>query len=237
MLRGPEAGLVMVRGRAGGGGSPFNLGEMTVTRCTVRTETGFVGHAYVAGRESRRAELAALVDALMQDPDRCAEIETAVIAPLRSRRHAEGASAPQRPPRPGSISSPCRQCAHEHRHHEHRPHEHRHQEHRHALPRLPDPVADAQSCFRAVLDAMARPGRIRTVPAGLAAPSPLCDAAAALLLTLVDHETPLWLDPAAEPARGWIGFHTGAPVVPPAQALFALALSLPDLAALPQRHR
>src|SRR5580698_3263625 len=55
-LRGPESGLVMVRGRAGGGGAPFNLGEMTVTRCTVRTGTGFVGHAYIAGRKERLAE-------------------------------------------------------------------------------------------------------------------------------------------------------------------------------------
>ena len=82
ILRGPEGGLVMVRGRAGGSGSPFNLGEMTVTRCTVRTETGFVGHAYVAGRERRRAELAALVDALMQDRSRSADVEARVIAPL-----------------------------------------------------------------------------------------------------------------------------------------------------------
>ena len=59
----------MVRGRAGGGGAPFNLGEMTATRCTVRTDGGFVGHAYVAGRDERLAELAALVDALLQDPD------------------------------------------------------------------------------------------------------------------------------------------------------------------------
>ncbi len=90
ILRGPEGGLVMVRGRAGGGGSAFNLGEMTVTRCTVRTESGFVGHAYVAGRETRRAELAALVDALMQDPDRAADLEVRVIAPLAAvqARHA-----------------------------------------------------------------------------------------------------------------------------------------------------
>lgn len=95
ILRGPEGGLVMVRGRAGGGGSAFNLGEMTVTRCTIRTETGFVGHAYVAGRETRRAELAALVDALMQDPDRAAEIDAGVIAPLaacQARRRAERAA-------------------------------------------------------------------------------------------------------------------------------------------------
>jgi alpha-D-ribose 1-methylphosphonate 5-triphosphate synthase subunit PhnG len=95
ILRGPEGGLVMVRGRAGGGGAAFNLGEMTVTRCTVRTESGFVGHAYVAGRETRRAELAAVVDALMQDPHRAAEIECQVIAPLaafQARRTAERAA-------------------------------------------------------------------------------------------------------------------------------------------------
>lgn len=95
ILRGPEGGLVMVRGRAGGGGSAFNLGEMTVTRCSVRTDTGFVGHAYVAGREERRAELAALVDALMQDKDRAADIEVGIIAPLemmQMEREAERAS-------------------------------------------------------------------------------------------------------------------------------------------------
>src|SRR5215469_11441022 len=70
VLRGPEAGLVMVRGRTGGGGAAFNLGETTATRCTVRTESGFVGHAYVAGRDERRAELAALADAMLQDPTR-----------------------------------------------------------------------------------------------------------------------------------------------------------------------
>jgi alpha-D-ribose 1-methylphosphonate 5-triphosphate synthase subunit PhnG len=86
ILRGPEGGLVMVRGRAGGGGAAFNLGEMTVTRCTVRTETGLVGHAYVAGREERRAELAALVDALMQDRDRAADIEATVITPLEKQQ-------------------------------------------------------------------------------------------------------------------------------------------------------
>jgi alpha-D-ribose 1-methylphosphonate 5-triphosphate synthase subunit PhnG len=95
VIRGPEGGLVMVRGRAGGGGSAFNLGEMTVTRCTIRTETGFVGHAYVAGREERRAELAALVDALMQDNDRNVEVEARVIGPLaeqQARRQADRAS-------------------------------------------------------------------------------------------------------------------------------------------------
>ena len=86
VIRGPECGLVMVRGRAGGGGSAFNLGEMTVTRCTVRTEAGFLGHAYIAGREQRRAELAALVDALMQDQQRTAELEARVITPLQQQQ-------------------------------------------------------------------------------------------------------------------------------------------------------
>jgi alpha-D-ribose 1-methylphosphonate 5-triphosphate synthase subunit PhnG len=86
IIRGPEGGLVMVRGRAGGGGSAFNLGEMTVTRCTVRIETGFIGHAYVAGREERRAELAAFVDALMQDQNISADIESRVIAPLEQQQ-------------------------------------------------------------------------------------------------------------------------------------------------------
>jgi alpha-D-ribose 1-methylphosphonate 5-triphosphate synthase subunit PhnG len=87
-LRGPESGLVMVRGRAGGGGAPFNLGEMTVTRCSVRTEAGLVGHAYVAGRDERQAELAAVVDALMQDPDEASRVEEAVIAPLEAAQAA-----------------------------------------------------------------------------------------------------------------------------------------------------
>lgn len=95
-----------------------------------------------------------------------------------------------------------------------------------------DPVADAQACFRAVLDGMARPGQCYAT-GGVAAPAPLCDAAAAVLLTLADHETPLWLDPAAAAASGWITFHTGAPTVPAARAMFAMALSLPDLEGFP----
>jgi alpha-D-ribose 1-methylphosphonate 5-triphosphate synthase subunit PhnG len=97
VLRGPEAGLVMVRGRAGGGGAPFNLGEMTTTRCTVRTDAGFVGHAYVAGRSGRQAELAALADALLQDPLRQAALLEDVIEKLaamqQARRDAVAAKA------------------------------------------------------------------------------------------------------------------------------------------------
>lgn len=83
-LRGPDTGLVMLRGRAGGAGAAFNLGEMAVTRCTIRTDDGLTGHAYVAGRNERQAELAALLDAMLQDPARQAALHAAVIAPLAS---------------------------------------------------------------------------------------------------------------------------------------------------------
>jgi len=81
-VRGPETGLVMVRGRAGGSGSPFNLGEMTVTRCTVRLESGAMGHAYIAGRDERQAELAAVADALLQDPAERPALSQSLIEPL-----------------------------------------------------------------------------------------------------------------------------------------------------------
>jgi alpha-D-ribose 1-methylphosphonate 5-triphosphate synthase subunit PhnG len=87
-LRGPETGLVMVRGRAGGDGAPFNLGEMTVTRCSVRLPDGRVGHAYVAGRDSRQAELAALLDAMLLDDGARAELESTVIKPLAEAQAA-----------------------------------------------------------------------------------------------------------------------------------------------------
>ncbi|MEX0956688.1 MAG: phosphonate C-P lyase system protein PhnG [Rhizobiaceae bacterium] len=67
MVRGPETGLVTVRGRIGGGGSPFNVGEATVTRSTVRLAGGAVGHAYALGRDKEKARISALIDALWQD--------------------------------------------------------------------------------------------------------------------------------------------------------------------------
>jgi alpha-D-ribose 1-methylphosphonate 5-triphosphate synthase subunit PhnG len=82
-LRGPETGLVMVRGRAGGGGSAFNFGEMTVTRCTVRAGD-FVGHAYIAGRDGAKAELAARLDAALQDSVSAEDFKRTVIAPLQA---------------------------------------------------------------------------------------------------------------------------------------------------------
>jgi alpha-D-ribose 1-methylphosphonate 5-triphosphate synthase subunit PhnH len=97
-----------------------------------------------------------------------------------------------------------------------------------------DPVRDAQSTFRAVLDAMARPGQLHHAGQNLVAPEPLDRATAAVLLTLVDNETPIWLDPAAAQARDWLAFHCGAAIVDaPDKAAFALGLSLPDLETLP----
>jgi len=102
------------------------------------------------------------------------------------------------------------------------------------LPGFADPVAKAQATFRAVLDAMARPGTIHHAGEDLAAPAPLDQATAAVLLALVDHETPLWLDVAAAPARDWLAFHCGAALVAePNAACFAVALSLPDLTQFP----
>lgn len=88
LIRRPEVGTAMVRGRAGGTGRMFNLGEMTMTRCTLRTADGLIGSAYVAGRSQRQAELAALFDALLQDPARRKHVLAAVIEPL-ARTQAE----------------------------------------------------------------------------------------------------------------------------------------------------
>ena len=82
-VRGPETGLVMVRGRAGGNGAAFNLGEMTVTRCTVKIQNGAIGHAYIAGRDARKAELAAIADALLQFED---ALHPKLIEPLQKRQ-------------------------------------------------------------------------------------------------------------------------------------------------------
>jgi len=101
VLRGPELGLVMVRGRAGGTGARFNLGEMTVTRCTVELADGAVGHAYVRGRRRRHAEIAAVLDALLQDP-RCRAavgervVERLAAAEAARRQTAEARSAATR---------------------------------------------------------------------------------------------------------------------------------------------
>ncbi len=68
MIRAPEIGMTLVRGRMGGTGAAFNVGEMSVTRCVVRLADGRTGYSYLAGRDKPRAELAALADAHLQGP-------------------------------------------------------------------------------------------------------------------------------------------------------------------------
>jgi alpha-D-ribose 1-methylphosphonate 5-triphosphate synthase subunit PhnG len=96
LLRAPEIGLVMVRGRAGGTGRAFNLGEMTVTRCAVRLDAPpTTGFGYVAGRDKRRAELIALFDALLQTdahgPALARRMLPALAGALRESRAARAA--------------------------------------------------------------------------------------------------------------------------------------------------
>jgi alpha-D-ribose 1-methylphosphonate 5-triphosphate synthase subunit PhnG len=83
-LRKPETGLVMLRGRVGGTGSPFNMGETTVTRCAIRLANGTVGHGYVMGRSHGHALGAAICDALLQSPDN--DLAETVLAPLAQER-------------------------------------------------------------------------------------------------------------------------------------------------------
>lgn len=84
-VRPPETGLTMVRGRIGGDGRPFNLGEMTITRAAVESPAGFTGVAYLKGRCPRRARLAATADAYWQDPETRVAIEAELLAAIEHR--------------------------------------------------------------------------------------------------------------------------------------------------------
>ncbi|GGB39318.1 protein phnG [Roseibium aquae] len=90
-VRPPETGLVMVRGRTGGSGQPFNLGEATVTRCVVRLAGGQTGHAYVLGRHKTKAVHAAVCDALWQCETSRPLVMASVLQPLKTRQEAEAA--------------------------------------------------------------------------------------------------------------------------------------------------
>lgn len=97
-VRGPETGLVMVRGRIGGGGDAFNLGEATVSRATVRLGSGEIGHGQQLGNDREKARLAAIFDALFQTPDHRRTVDDLVDAVARridaeDRRHAEETAA------------------------------------------------------------------------------------------------------------------------------------------------
>lgn len=95
-LRSPEIGLTMVRGRVEGTGQPFNLGEITITRCVVQLSLAddgqgkgeaIAGFGYVAGRSQRHAEIAALCDALLQHPGWQSRVQSQVIEPLQAAAH------------------------------------------------------------------------------------------------------------------------------------------------------
>ena len=91
MLRSPEIGAVMLRGRIGGSGQPFNLGEMTVTRCVLKLGSGAVGHAHVQGRDKGHATRAAVLDALLTGPEADA-IRANVLTPLLAEETARRAT-------------------------------------------------------------------------------------------------------------------------------------------------
>lgn len=94
-LRRPESGLVMLRGRAGGDGRPFNLGEATVTRAAVAASGGAAGFAYHLGRDTAKARDAALLDSLWQSAERRQDVESA-LEPVRARIAAESDLAARR---------------------------------------------------------------------------------------------------------------------------------------------
>ncbi|PWR21431.1 phosphonate C-P lyase system protein PhnG [Zavarzinia aquatilis] len=87
VVRAAETGLVMVRGRAGGTGERFNLGEMTVSRCTVTDDEGRLGVGWIAGRDKRKAEAVARLDLLLQRPEG-ALLKARVVAPLAAAQAA-----------------------------------------------------------------------------------------------------------------------------------------------------
>ncbi len=155
-VRRPEVGLVMVRGRAGGTGLRFNLGEMPVARCSVRLADGTVGHAYVGGRSLRHAELAAVFDALLQERRSRTGAEAEVVAPLVERQEARRRAASGAPRPPGSSSS--RWCAA-----------------RSSGCSAVWPIRSwtASGSSANVLEAMAHPGRVVTLPAPTEPPPPL----------------------------------------------------------------
>lgn len=99
-----------------------------------------------------------------------------------------------------------------------------------------DPVFNAQTVFRAVMDAMARPGSVQPLPAFARPPAPLSASAGAIALALCDNDTPLWLDPALQASaavKSWLGFHTGAPLAnTPADAHFALIATPAEMMSL-----
>ena len=200
-LRAPQTGLVMLRGRIGGSGSAFNLGEATVTRAAVRLPSGTIGFSYllaarIGARGSRPWSTPWVRTARYRE-----RLEAALVAPVAGapRRGARQQCAPRRRRR-GSTSS--RSCAAR-------------------IERRGFPIARSsrvsamrspgrKAVFRVAMNAMARPGAGWPCDAGLDAACAALRTAAALLLTLCDFETPVWLDPPLARGSG----RRGVPALP-----------------------
>jgi len=91
-LKPAETGLALLRARAGGKGQRFNAGEVTVTRCVVTLKAnGALGVAYIAGRDRRKAELAAALDALSQLPGHAEKLEASLFQPLEQELNEQRA--------------------------------------------------------------------------------------------------------------------------------------------------
>ena len=164
---------------------------------------------------ARQAELAAAMDAALQDPARQDSLGETVIRPA-------GGDAQQAARDTVAAKAAATRVAF-----------FTHGDHAVMMldrPGFADPAVEAQACFRAVLDAMSRPGTVHPAGAGLTPPDVLDPATASLLLTLADGDTPVWLDPAFAAAWDWIAFHCGAVRATSAgSAVFACARDMPAL--------
>ena len=89
VVRQPEVGLIMLRGRMGGDGAQFNAGEATITRAVVRLASGELGFSYLLGRSLEKARVAAIVDALGQSSRFRDRREIVLLAPVMRRVHTE----------------------------------------------------------------------------------------------------------------------------------------------------
>ncbi len=225
LLRPAEIGLVMVRGRTGGTGDRFNLGEMTVTRCAVRLANGETGLSWRSGRDKRAAEVAAVLDGMLQSSEMRAPAE-ALVAGLADeqsgRREAQRARAAPRSPVLHHDADAGRQGVSE------------------AIDLgavrrgFQRPALEAQRIYRRLLDAIARPGRIQDLSEAPEPPAGFTRAMAGIALTLLDFETKVWLDPRLRggEAEAWLRFHCNCPFVEdPKAAAFALVV---DAAAMPR---
>ena len=142
-MRAPENGLVMIRGRIGGDGARFNLGEATVSRAVVRLASGEMGFGYVLGRDRAKAQLIALCDALVQTQAYSAAVESIVIAPFgRHRSATRCARAASRRDQGRFFHFGARGGR------------------RMIGSGFADPVRSAQAAFRAILAATSRPGTV-----------------------------------------------------------------------------